>query len=246
MDFRAISRSLGPIDLRSIRRDSLLSWMTLMPFLLTLILRLGLPPIQSRVLSLTGFDLTPYFPVILSIYIVMLTPMLFGMLMGFLLLDEMDNHSLLALQVSPLPMSAYVGYRLFVPMVLSLLLTSLIYPLVNLVPLPAADILLMALVAAPAGPILGLFIITVADNKVQGFALLKALGGFLMLPVVAFFVDSQWQLAFGVIPTYWPIKVYWLLDSVAGSVWPYVVIGLLYQGALIFFLMNRFLKKLYR
>jgi fluoroquinolone transport system permease protein len=176
----------------------------------------------------------------------MFTPLLFGMLVGFLLLDEMDNETLKALQVSPMPMATYVGYRLIIPMILSFLLTFLIYPLVNLVPLPALEILLMALVAAPAGPILGLFVANVAENKVQGFALIKALGGFLILPVIAFFFSVQWQLAFGIIPTYWPFKVYWLLEAGGEGVWLYVAGGLLYQAALITFLMRRFIRKVYR
>lgn len=58
------------------------------PSAIGVILRLGLPPLQSRLLALSGFDLKPYFPLILAVYVVLLTPMLFGTLVGFLLLDE--------------------------------------------------------------------------------------------------------------------------------------------------------------
>jgi fluoroquinolone transport system permease protein len=184
VDLRAITRSLGPIDLRSIRRDSLLSWMILMPFVITLILRLGLPAVQGWILDLTEFDLRPYYPVILAVYLVLLTPMLFGMLAGFLLLDERDNDTLTALQVTPLPMTTYLGYRLLIPMALSFILTFLMYPLVNIAPLYWVDLALMAVTAAPAGPLLALFIASFAENKVQGFALLKGLGGVLILPVL--------------------------------------------------------------
>jgi fluoroquinolone transport system permease protein len=246
MNLRAITHSLGPIDWRSIRRDNLLSWMILMPIIITLLLRLALPPIQARILALTGFDLAAYYPVILAIYIVMLTPMLFGMLAGFLLLDEMDNNTLQALQVTPMPMSTYLGYRILVPMALSFVLTFLIYPLINLAPMRPAHLMLMALEAAPAGPLLALFIANFASNKVQGFALLKGLGGVLMLPVVAFFLAEKWQIFFGLLPTYWPIKVYWQLLAGDAVVWPYLVIGLVYQIGLMGLLLRRFTLKMHR
>lgn len=245
MDLRAVTRSLGPIDVRSIGRDNLLAWMFLMPFVISLILRLGLPPLQSRILELTGFDLSPYHPLILGFYLVLLTPMLFGMLVGFLLLDEMDDDTLMALQVSPLSMTTYAGYRILAPMALSLVLTLLIYPVVSLVPLPLPDILLTAVVAAPGGPVLALFIAGFAENKVQGFALLKALGAVLMLPVISFFAPPGWGILFGILPTYWPLKVYWLLEAGQGAVWPHVAIGLAFQAALVGVLLRRFVRGLY-
>jgi fluoroquinolone transport system permease protein len=246
MDLRAVTRSLGPIDLRSIRRDSLLSWMILMPFVITLVLRLGLPLVQSWIFELTEFDLRPYYPLILAVYLVLLTPMLFGMLVGFLLLDERDNETLTALQVTPLPMTTYIAYRLLIPMILSFILTFLMYPLVNIAQLDWADLVLMAVTAAPAGPLLALFIAGFAENKVQGFALLKGLGGVLMLPVLAFFVPGKAQLLFGVLPTYWPIKVYWLLEANQGDPWSFILVGLLYQLVLIGILLRRFSRVLHR
>lgn len=239
-------RSLAPIDLRSIWRDSMLSWMVFIPFVTSIILRLGLPPLRARIMVLSGFDLEPYYPLILAVYVVLLTPMLFGTLVGFLLLDEKDNDTLTALQVSPLPMTTYAGYRLALPMLLSFILSFLIYPLVNLAPIATQDLLLMAVVAAPAGPALALFIAGFAENKVQGFALLKALGGVLMLPLVTYFVSDWWGILFGFLPTYWPVKVYWLLQSGRGALWPYVAVGVLYQLLLIGLLLRRFLRTLHR
>ena len=37
-------RGLGPIDLKSVRRDSLLGWMLLIPLLIGLLYRYGVPP----------------------------------------------------------------------------------------------------------------------------------------------------------------------------------------------------------
>lgn len=94
--------------------------------------------------------------------------------------------------------------------------------------------------AAPLAPLFALYLAAFAQNKVQGFALMKLSGIMLMLPVVAFFVQSPWELAFGVIPTYWMVKVYWMLEGGQPGVWLYALVALLYQSIGIGVLARRF------
>ena len=246
MNLRTITRALGPIDIRSVWRDSLLSWMMFMPVVIALFLRLAVPPLRLAVLETMQFDAAPYYPVVLAMYIVLLTPMLFGMLIGFLLLDEKDSDTLTALQISPLPLSGYALYRLGVPTLLSVLVTLLIYPITNLAPLPLDGLVLMSIAAAPSGPLLGMFVAAFADNKVQGFALLKGVGIVLIVPLIAFFVNGPWQLAFGIFPTFWVTKAYWLLEAGAGGAWPYLAMAIIYPGVLTVLLLRRFVAKMHR
>ena len=239
-------RSIGPIDLRSVRRDSLLSWMIFMPLFLGFFIRLAVPPLRIRLLELMGFDLAPYYPVVIAYFLVMLTPMVFGMLIGFLLLDERDDDTLQALQVTPLTMNAYLTYRLAVPILLSIAMTFVIFPLAGLVRMPAIELLLVALVAAPMAPLMALFLASFAGNKVEGFALLKAVGGILVLPVVSYFLPANWGLLFGVMPTYWAIKVFWLMQEGQAGALAFAAVGLIYQAFLVAVLMRRFRQVLHR
>ena len=79
-----------------------------------------------------------------------------------------------------------------------------------------------------------------ANNKVQGFAVMKGIGSFLVLPLVAYFVQSKWQLVFGLIPTYWPVKLYWVLDAGEPRAWIYLLVGVIYQLILLAVLLRRF------
>ena len=79
-----------------------------------------------------------------------------------------------------------------------------------------------------------------AANKVQGFALLKAAGVLAWPPVVAWFVTSPWQVAFGIVPLYWPLKVFWMLAAGEPGVALYFLAGMAYQGLLIALLVRRF------
>lgn len=238
-------RALGPIDMQNIRRDSALSWMVFLPIFIALLLRWGLPPLTARLQTVYGFDLTPYYPVLLGYMFVTLCPLIFGMLIGFLLLDEKDDQTLTALQVTPLPLPHYVAYRVALPILLTIVLMFVIFPLAQIGAFNPWLIGVTAVAAAPLSPLFALFLASQAQNKVQGFALMKFSGALLLAPVLAFFVDAWWELAFGLIPTYWPMKVYWLLVHGESGVWMYLLGALLYQSALLLLCLRRFHKILH-
>ncbi len=234
-------RALGPIDLRGVRRDSTLSWMVFVPLVSALALRWGLPPLSARLLERYDFDLTPYYPALLAYFFVVMTPVVFGTLIGFLLLDEKDDKTLTALQVTPLSLNGYMAYRITIPVLLTLLMMFVIFPLSMLDDLPLLHILITALAAAPLSPLFALYLASMAQNKVQGFALMKLSGFLLLVPIFAFFTSSGWELAFGLIPTYWPMKVYWMLTSgQTEDVWVYVLVAVLYQSAVTALFAKRF------
>lgn len=239
-------QALGPIDLRGIRRDSMLSYILVMPVILALIIRLALPWIRSQLLATIGFDIEPFYFLLMSYFCVMLSSALVGLALGFLVLDERDNQTLLALQVSPLSMRDYIAYRVSVPLAASILLTLVAYPIAGLGHLSLYQQMLVAVSAALLAPLWMLFLASFAANKVQGFALVKAAGFILlMLPMFSYFVSSNWHWAFGVLPSFWPLKIYWLLEAGETNIWLYLAIALGFQAVVLVFLLRRFLKIVY-
>jgi fluoroquinolone transport system permease protein len=172
--------------------------------------------------------------------------MVFGVLIGFLLVDEKDDRTLTALQVTPLPLNSYILYRVAIPIILTFVLMFVIFPLANLTDFNLRTILISAIAAAPMAPMLALILAPVAPNKVQGFALMKLMGIVLLAPVLAYFAPTGWELAFGIFPTYWPMKVYWLLHAGDSSVWIYLLVAVVYQSLVTAFFANRFYKVLHR
>ncbi len=233
-------RALGPIDVRGVRRDSLLSWMILLPVIGALVLRWGLPFLNERMIDRYAFDMTPYYPALLGYFFVIMTPVIFGTLVGFLLLDEKDDQTLVALQVTPLSLPRYFAYRIIIPALLAFVMLFVIFPLSGLSALSLVHIALIGIVAAPLAPLFALYLAAFAQNKVQGFALVKLSGIVLMLPVIAFFVQSPWKPAFGIIPTYWMVNVYWMLEAGQSGVWIDALIALIYQLIGIGVLVRRF------
>jgi fluoroquinolone transport system permease protein len=233
-----IIRALGPIDIRSVRRDPLLRWLILYPLLLAALMRWSAPLLRHYLLIRFQFDLQPYYPLLAS-SVMLMTPILAGSVVGFLLLDQKDDHTLMALQVTPLSLSGYFAYRLAIPTALSFVLTVVVLPMTRLATLDPPGLMAAALSSCLLAPLWALFLGAFAANKVQGFALSKAVGILLVPPLIAYFVDPPWQFLFGLDPLYWPSKFLWLTASSAKSSWLYLVVGVLVEWILLRFLMQR-------
>ncbi|MFQ5527112.1 MAG: hypothetical protein ACE5GX_12730 [Thermoanaerobaculia bacterium] len=240
-------RGLTPIDAKSVARDSMLRWLFVLPLLIAVLMRWGVPAVAARLHEQAGFALEPYYPLIAS-FMTLIAPMLVGIVIGFLLLDQRDDGTLAALRVTPVSLDGFLAYRIAAPMVLGVALTMVVVPLTGLVSMRPWALFLCAIAAAPAGPLYALFLAGFASNKVQGFALMKAAGVFNWPPVIAYFLPLGWQLVMGVVPTYWPAKLFWVLEAgsageVAWTGWlPYLLVGLVYQGVLVWLLLRRFEK----
>jgi fluoroquinolone transport system permease protein len=234
------------IDAKTIRRDSMLGWMVFLPLVYAIACRQIIPTLLGGIEKLIKVDLLSYYQPIMSYCFIMLVPCLVGYLIGFLLLDQRDDLSLLGLQVTPISLNQYLSYRIYLPGLLSIAFTMLLYPLANLIPLTFPQLLGCALMAAPSAPFFALFFASFAQNKVQGLVLMKGSGIFLLLPVIAYFIPNSWQYAFGIVPTYWPAKYFWSLLSPDNYSLLYGVIGLIYQSFLVWLLTRFFNKILHR
>ena len=235
----AVVRALGPIDLKSVQRDPLLRWMVALPLGLALLFRFGIPPLGAWLESRFGMDLAPHMPLVAS-FLLLGIPMLFGAVIGFLLLDEKDDHTLVALQVTPLSTADYLAYRTAVPTLLAVGTTLVAMPLSGTLTVGPGALLASAVAAAPMAPAFALFVAAFARNKVQGFALLKAAGTVNWPPTIAWFVAAEWQWAFGLCPTYWPAKLYWQLAGDGAHVGTVFLAGVAYWLLLLGWLLRRF------
>lgn len=230
-------------DLKNISRDALLLFVLTVPWLIPVFFRLAIPPLTMWLEKSYGFNLQPYYPLLLSFAVLLQVPLIFGIVFGFLLLDEKDDGILAAIQVTPLSMDGYLKHRLFLTFLLSvfyvivmLMATGLVYPVLiaNLFP-----IILLAGLLGIGG---ALFIAVLANNKVEGLALMKAMGMLLLGPLAAFFIEGRWQLLLGFVPSYWLAKAYGLVSAGENALL-YILAGLAYLSLLIYLLLKKFRRK---
>jgi fluoroquinolone transport system permease protein len=233
-------RALSAVDALSVSRDSLLRGIVFVPLGLAVAARWLFPPAIERTTMLLPFDLQALYPHVMSYVLLLLAPAICGAVVGFMLLDQRDDNTLMALQVTPLPIAGYLAYRLAAPMVLSTIMGLIALPLSGLVQLDLLKLLMAVLAAALLAPITALFLGAYAANKVQGFALQKALGVFFIAPFAATLLPQPWQLLAGVIPTYWPATLLWTLQSGKSNGELLLLGSLAYQGLLLALLLRRF------
>jgi fluoroquinolone transport system permease protein len=236
----AAVRSLGAIDARNVARDSMLRWMAIFTPAFGLLFQFAVPPIADMLHQQFRFDLVAYYPLLMS-FLPLVAAGMIGTVVGFLLLDQRDDQTLMALMVTPLSLGDYLRYRLSGLMLLTAVSGAVMVPLAGLSETTALQVVVTAMTAAPLAPIYALFLGTFAANKVQGFALAKAVGVVLVPCIVSYFVTGPWQSAFGVVPHYWALKVFWLFDGGATvSALVHAIIGLVWQAVLLMWLVQHF------
>lgn len=238
-------RGLVRSDLQNIRRDSLSIFMAIYPFILAVVMRWLLPVATDGLSVRFGLDLSEYNPLILTFFGLLVMPALFGTVLGFLMLDERDDNTIVAIQVTPLSTAGFFGYRLLQPMLLTIIGTLVIVPIINIYDVPLWQLLPIALVSALGAPIYGLLLASLANNKVQGLAVSKGLGALLVGPILAWFVDVPWQWLFGILPNYWSAKALWLLLD-GEPFWGYLLIGVVVSLLWVWIFFRRFRHIIYR
>ncbi|WP_099025071.1 fluoroquinolone transporter permease [Mycolicibacterium palauense] len=229
---RRAFRAFGGNDLRGTYRDPLLVMLVLAPVIWTSGVAILTPRVTRMLHERNGFDLTPYNPLILTGFLLLTSVIVAGGLAAFLMLDEIDAGTLTAVRVTPVPVAAYLAYRCVTVIVVTLVYVVATLPATGLLSPGVLPVLVpIGLLAGVSAVVATLMILSLAHNKIQGLAAIRALGMLIAgLPCLGWFVDSGWNLAFGVLPSYWVAKAFWVA-SAHQSWWPYVVVGVAYNIA---------------
>jgi fluoroquinolone transport system permease protein len=231
--------TFGRNDLRNVRRDSMLVMVMLGPFIYAVAIWF-LPALTDYVAHDYAFDLVPYHSAIISAFCVLGPPLLLGAVLALQLLDERDQNTLAALRVTPVPPTTYVAYRAGVTIVLTTVSVLAALAITGQVGVRTLAMSVpLALMAGLLAPILGFLMSALGRNKIEGLAVMRVIGlAVFTVPMLPFFfLDSPWQVAFGVLPAYWPVRAFWSAFD-GGTYWPYVVAGLLYNAALVVVLLR--------
>ncbi|MGB3331259.1 MAG: ABC transporter permease [Mycobacterium sp.] len=242
-DVRVLA-ALGRNDLRGTYRDPLLVMVVLAPVIWTSGVAVLTPRFTAMLAQRYDFDLVPYYPLVLTAFLLLTSIIIAGGLGAFLVLDEVDAGMLAALRVTPVSLSVFFAYR-----AATVLVVTTIYVIATL---SFSGILRPGMVPSliPIGLLSGLFavvtlllILAMASNKIQGLAALRGLGMLIAgLPCLPWFIGSGWNIAFGVLPPYWAAKAFWVAGD-HGVWWPYLVGGVVYNLAIAVPLYRRFIAK---
>lgn len=260
--------SLIKYEMKTIFKEPMNIFMLFFPFLMLFIAGFLLPAILDRTAdpdsAAARISLLIGFVTVLAIggYAT-------GLLLGFSLLDNRDEKTLLNIAVSPVTVSGYTTFKICYSLLIGIL-SNLV--MVGGMILIAKDdyvimmaggiriglfdnfgfweVLVFSCVSSLFGPMIALVIPMIAKNKIEGFAMMKTGGLIIMIPALSLLPAFQdWkQYLLGIIPIFWPIKA--LLNLSLGSTnaadlsfWGYMIIGVLYEFAVCVLCFRLFIKK---
>jgi hypothetical protein len=233
--------SLIKTDFKNITRDEVLFFMPLLPIIVGLVYRFGVPPLRNALIEY--IDLADYYGFLTGIGIIMV-PTIFGWIIGFLLLDERDENVLAVITTTPLGKRKFLRYRFALSIVISVILSIMLILISGLTPLRLLWTLPVIILASMEAPLVTLFLASFASNKIEGLAIGKSTGIFLLGSFVPLFVESKIHLLGGLSPTYWVTQSY--IASFNDPLWYviYLAGGVIVHIALFLLLMRKFEKRI--
>jgi fluoroquinolone transport system permease protein len=213
-------------DAMNIARDPMLLFATAMSLTPALALSLTRDPLDAAALSTFGIaDFSRY----VVPFALLIPAILIGWVTGFLLLEDRDEGTLLALDITPVGKSGFLIYRVSITALLAVALTLYAWPLI----LPGASPILAAALSVLVGANAIAFTVAlpaIARNKVEGLALTKLTNLFAVVPLLAA-IPSPWRFLAAPIPSYWVGELLNLTDVAALPLWLAASLGLVVSAA---------------
>ena len=168
------------------------------------------------ILSVIAYFLIPYLEeqsselvshIIVLIFILM-NGFIFGAITGFTLLDDQDDNVLLTLKITPISVKYYVVLKLLISYIFGIFATFLLLLFSGfLADTEMLDIIYILILTPLQGPIYALLINAFANNKVEGFVMMKLSGLILMTPIASLFLIDWTELFLGIFPGFWTARI---------------------------------------
>lgn len=189
-------------EIKQLLRDPIMGILFLCPFIIPLvfsaILILGNPLLKKHI----EIDLWKYTTYIQSLAF-LLPPGIMGIIVGFRLLDDKDQHIAELMQVTPWGLKKYVLFRLFFVFFLTIFYCIYSYVVLPLISINPVTLLLVSLLCGIFGISLGLILFLFAPDKVKGLTYAKGLN-LIMIFVFSDIIPIPFINSIALFfPTYW-------------------------------------------
>ena len=164
-----------------------------------------------------GFDLTPHLPVVAAFVLALHLPVMVGTVVGLLFLEDRVAGLLPPLAVTPAGTGTLAAYRLATAGLVAaaaVVVGTVIAGTGHLA--GAAGVAATAVAGAAVATVPATLLATFGRDRVQGMALVKAMGVPLYAPIAWWYVSGPAGWGFAVLPTGWAARTSWA-DSAAGA-----------------------------
>jgi fluoroquinolone transport system permease protein len=189
-------------DLKQIVRDPIMTLLLFAPLLLIVVFKLLELFLAPYLVSKAGFDITPWFPYVLS-FVLLLNSGMLGIVTGFMMLDERDGNISQLLEITPLGRSGYLINRLAFASLLSIVCGFIGIAVFKLPDLSYFSIVLLSVLSAFYTAIIGLLIFSGAEDKVKGLTFAKGLNTLVLFAFTDLFALPWLTFLSWFFPPYW-------------------------------------------
>lgn len=220
-------------DFRLVFRDNSLKVFILLPLLILVVIRYGVPYVAGMYEVLQN-----YINVILMLA-TMQGSIAFGFIYSMVLVDEKDTQVAKVYGILPVSKFWFVVFRLIPPFLLATLATFALLLVEPFYGLPLVSILVYSALAGLVAPLMTLFVATVAKNKIEAMTWQKLFNLPLFLPILAFFVPGSVSFVFAIFPPFWAYQGFNSLIE-GGNFAVYMLTGFAYSILLIVLMIKRF------
>ncbi|QVK17920.1 ABC transporter permease [Mycoplasmatota bacterium] len=229
-------------ELKKWFRDSMMKVMLIYPLILCIIGRFVIPAIAKT----SHFEVDPIADYLVSV-LILITPLIYGALIGFSILDDRDDKVLTSIRITPLSVHQFISFRLIVGTLLAFIGCIIVMWFSNIGSFTFGEIIALSFLSALATPVSGLIINALAHNKIEGFAVMKGTGTIIIFPIIALYFTDAKEFIFSLAPGFWPAKAISSIvrnDSLLLSYTQYYLIGLIYVIVLNIIVYQIFSKKM--
>lgn len=160
------------------------------------------------------------------------------------MLDERDDQLIQYYAVTPLSRSGYLICRLITAVVLSVIYNAILLLFAAPESVTTSQVLYLVPMAALEAPIIALFLVAFAANKVEGLALSKGASLIVAIPAAAWFIHSPLKYSLGIFPPFWIYEV--LHSGYEGGSWKALLltlIGVSVHLLAVYVLLRKFLRR---
>jgi len=220
-------------DFKLIFRDPSLRVFLFLPILILGVVYVFLPYLAHRF-----EEVMPYVPYVLMASTVQAGTM-FGFVYCMVFIDEKDTQVARIYGVLPMSRANFTALRLLIPMVVATLFTLVLLLIQPFYSISMLASFLVALSTSILVPIMALSISVLARNKMEGMTWYKIINLVVTVPLVAFFVPD-FQMYFGVLPTYWAFVS--LGDIIENGISISLLVAFVYLIGLSLFLLKKHLQ----
>ena len=188
-------------ELKNVLRDRMYLFFAMYPFILGGVGYFLVPYIEESADN-------PSWSKMVAMLLIVMTSYIFGAVTGFTLLDDKDDKVLMSLKITPISTKMYVFVKILIGYIFGFISTLvLVFATGFLEGSSIMTIVLISLVASLQAPFLALVVNSFAENKVEGFVIMKGTGMTLILPAVAFFITDWKEFLLAVAPGFWPARM---------------------------------------